>query len=370
MSRKIWRIGVVLLGMSLVACQANKESNEKSTTAKPKVVDVTAATPGTEGLGYPKLSDYGFFKGNLHDLQPIAGIVPYQLNTPLFTDYAFKKRFIKLPKGEPAEYNDREVLDFPVGTVIIKNFYYPADFRKPKQDWQIMETRLLIHEAKGWKTLPYIWNNQQTEAYLKITGMTKQVSWIDRKGNRQIDNYSIPNMNQCRSCHVRDDKIQPIGPTARQLNGPLDYGNGDVHNQLVYLHKHGLLKGMPAIENVAKLAVWNDPSTGTLDQRARAYLEINCGHCHRPEGPAKTSGLHLMSYAEKPLELGIGKAPVAAGRAGKFQYDIDPGHPESSILVYRMESDDPGIMMPEMGRKMVHKEGVALIKAWIRQMNP
>ena len=104
--------------------------------------------------------------------------------------------------------------------------------------------------------------------------------------------------------------------------------------------------------------------------RARAYLEINCAHCHSADGPAKTSGLMLDYHETNPAALGVGKAPVAAGRGsgGRF-YGIVPGKPDASIMVYRMEATDPELMMPEMGRKQTHEEGVALVREWIAGMS-
>lgn len=314
------------------------------------------------------LSAYGFFKGKLAELKPVKGVIPYDLNTPLFSDYASKARFIKIPEGLSVSYNDKEVFDFPVGTVLIKNFFYHKDARKPQKGRRIMETRLLIHEKDGWVALPYIWNDDQTEASLDVAGDTKKVSWRNQKGKRRKIEYIIPNMNQCKGCHERGKKMVPIGPSARQLNGDFEYQNGKM-NQLLYWQKQGILKDLPQIAKVPKLPVWNDPATGSLDARARAWLDINCGHCHRPDGPANTSGLFLYIHEKNKTALGINKAPIAAGRAaGSLHFDIVPGKPHKSIMVYRMESTDPGIMMPEIARQLVHKEGLALVKAWIKEM--
>jgi uncharacterized repeat protein (TIGR03806 family) len=313
-----------------------------------------------------KLSDYQFFVGNIADLKPAEGIVQYALNTPLFSDYTEKLRFIKLPEGKTVAYNDKEVFDFPEGTTIIKNFYYPNDFRNAAKGRRIMETRLLIHENNTWKALEYIWNDEQTDAFLEVAGDTKEVSYIDKEGKRKKHEYSFPNLNQCKGCHNRNEAMTPIGPSARQLNGNLP---NTTENQLLTWQKTGILTNLPAIENVPKAAVWNDPLTGSLDARARIWLDINCAHCHRPEGPASTSGLNLSIHNEDKTTLGFNKVPVAAGRAtGSRTADIVPGHPEDSILLLRLESIDPGIMMPEVGRRTTHKEGVELIKQWIKAM--
>ena len=111
------------------------------------------------------------------------------------------------------------------------------------------------------------------------------------------------------------------------------------------------------------------PDASTCEAAARAYLDGNCAHCHNPHGPASTSGMFLDIWQTEPERLGIGKPPVAAGRgSGNRRYGIVPGKPNESILVYRMESDDPGIRMPELGRQLMHREGVELIRAWIKAM--
>ena len=311
-------------------------------------------------IGKVRLSEYGFFTDPIADLIPAENVFPYELNSSLFTDYALKKRFVYIPKGKYAQYHEKETLQFPVGTILIKNFYYD-DSQLEGEKGSIIETRLLVHEETGWLALPYIWNNEQTDAFLEITGGEQKVT-LRNKGEFM---YSIPNMAQCKSCHELNGAIAPIGPSARQLNKSV-HGN----NQLLTLAQAGVLEDLPEISGIARLPVWNDSKTGTLDERARAYLEINCGHCHRPEGPAKNSGLDLTTFSASALSLGIFKGPVAAGAgSGGHSFDIVPGKPAQSILTYRMESSDPGVMMPELGRRLIHTEGIELIKNWITNMN-
>lgn len=325
----------------------------------------------TASVPKEKLSDYLFFEGNIADQKPAKGVIPFSLNTPLFSDYAEKLRFIRLPDGTTATYNDKEVLDFPVGTTLIKTFFYPNDFRNTAKGRRIMETRLLLHEADGWKALVYVWNDEQTEAYLEVAGDTREVSYIDLNGKKKKHEYSVPNLNQCKGCHNRNEQMTPIGPSARQLNGAYSAWGlpENTENQLLAWQKTGILQGLPAIEQVPKAAVWNKPETGNIDERARIWLDINCAHCHRLGGPAQTSGLNLSIHESDPLAMGILKTPVAAGRgSGNRKFDILPGKPDESILVYRIESTDPGEMMPEVGRKTTHKESVELIKEWIKQI--
>ncbi len=304
------------------------------------------------------LSDYGFFKGTLKEQIPSDGVVLYTLNSPLFSDYASKLRFIKLPAGQSVAYNPDSVLQFPVGTAIVKTFYYPIDERNPKKGRRLMETRVLLHEAKGWVALPYIWNKEQTDAVLEVAGGSDQVSWIDGAGKKQSFEYQVPNMNQCKGCHERSGEMTPIGPSVRQLNDG---------RQLQHWETAGLLKGLPK-DHIPALVNYSDASA-SLDDRVKAYLDINCAHCHNPTGPARSSGLYLTWDSKDRTAYGFLKPPVAAGRgSGNLSYDIVPGKPEQSILHYRMASRDPGVMMPELGRQLTHQEGVELVRSWISSL--
>jgi uncharacterized repeat protein (TIGR03806 family) len=319
---------------------------------------------------FKKLSDYRFFVGNLADLQPNEGVLPYDLNSSLFTDYAHKARFVWMPEGVAAAYSAEQMLDYPVGAVLIKNFYYENDERDASLGRRIVETRLLVKRSdEKWDANTYVWNNTQTDAFLEIAGENIPVAFTNTKGEKLKFTYSVPNKTQCKSCHNEGNTIMPIGPKVRNLNKNFSYEDGAM-NQLDKWASMGYLTGYDSKAEHLKVAVWDDPTSGSLDARAKAYLEINCGHCHSENGPANTSGLYLSTLNFDANRWGICKTPVAAGRgAGNAKVDIMPGHPEESILHYRMDSDDPGIMMPEIGRKLVHTEGVALIKEWITAMD-
>jgi uncharacterized repeat protein (TIGR03806 family) len=313
-----------------------------------------------------KLSEYGFFVGKLSDLKPVGGVFEYRLNTPLFSNYAEKLRFVKIPEGASATYNDSVAFDFPVGTILIKNFYFHNDFRKPEKGRKILETRLLVNEPSGWQAYPYIWNDEQTEAFYDAAGETKSITYVSASGKKITTPYVIPNKNQCKGCHIRNNKMEPIGLSARQLNLNQTF-EGQAVNQLEFWKSKHLLTALPS-ENIPRLAVFDDPASGDLNSRARAYLDANCGHCHSRSGPASTSGLFLDVNESESARLGVNKSPVAAGRgSGNLNFDIVPGDPDHSIMIFRMKTTDPGIAMPEIGREQIHKEGVALIEEWIRK---
>lgn len=315
----------------------------------------------------PKLlSEFGFFD-DLKAQKPAAGVVPFQLATPLFSDGALKYRFVHVPDGKAAQYDDNEAFDFPTGTALIKTFAFPADYRRPDQDIRLIETRVLLRQADGWQAFAYLWNVEQTDAVLKIAGAKVEISTTAEDGSALAFTYSVPNKNQCKACHAFNGEIVPLGPKARNLNRDLDYGAGR-ENQLAHWTSAGLLVNAPAPSDAPAVPDWRDVSA-TLDLRARSWLDVNCAHCHREEGPASNSGLWLTFGEKDPVKFGVRKRPVAAGKgSGDRQFDILPGDPDGSILPYRVESTEPGVMMPELGRHIADPEAVALLRDWIGQM--
>ena len=316
----------------------------------------------------PKLSDYDFFRDRMADHQPKEGVLPYDVSAQLFSDYALKSRFIVLPKDQQLVYQKDGTFNFPQESVLIKTFYYPNNFRSSDQGSRLIETRLLINTQDGWMGFPYVWNDEQTEAYLEIAGKRLNVSFIDPGGQSINFEYSVPNFNQCKGCHVNENRMIPIGPKVRLLNHDFDYDDGKM-NQLKKWNMLGLVSGLPSVSSLPYTPDYNDIESGSIEERTRALIDINCAHCHRLGAPGETSGLFLNIEETDPTRLGIHKPPVAAGRgSGNLDYTIVPQSPDQSIMIYRMESTDPGIMMPELGRKLVHKEGVELVKKWIQEM--
>ena len=345
----------ILICFLALACQTKKEK-------APLVIEEVSLEGSGSKYTYPQwLSEWSLFQEPINSLQPNKGIFEYELNSPLFSDYANKARFIKIPMGTAITYNPSETFEFPTGTILIKNFFYEKNDQR-----DLKETRLLINGENGWDAVTYVWNEDQTDAELTISGTQIPTEFTDNDGLLQNVDYSVPNLVQCKSCHEKSGKLMPIGPTARQLNRD----NADGVNQLVEWESEGMLNGLPDQSTIPQLVGYENPKAA-LDRRARAWLEINCAHCHRAEGPAKNTGLYLMYKETDPYKLGVMKPPVAAGGRGSggLHYSIVPGKPDESILFYRISSLDPGIMMPEVGRKLNHEEGIELIREWISSMD-
>ncbi len=310
-----------------------------------------------------KLSAWHLFVGQGENLQPNQRVLPYDLNTPLFSDYASKHRFVWMPTGAAAHYREDQVFDFPVGTILVKSFGFPADGGKEK----LVETRLLVHGRAGWTGLAYVWNDQQTEATLELVPDPVAISYADASGKRHQFTYYIPNANECKQCHENSRTMLPIGPKARNLNKDFVYADGTA-NQLARWVQTGYLEGAPTPQAAPRAAKWDAPESGTLEQRARAYLDNNCAHCHQPGATAGYTGFDLRLTTTGTAALGVCRSPNSAGRVGTLIYDLVPGKPEESILVARMESTRPKEMMPQIGRSVVHEEGVALVREWVRSL--
>lgn len=338
------------------------------------------------------LRDWGMVQVDRGVLRVSPGVTPYDLNSALFTDYAQKLRTIWMPPGVSATYSDEDSFDFPVGTVITKTFFYQTGDGGDARVRQIadtkalysaegdirldharlIETRLLIRRAPGWVALTYVWDADQTKATLKRTGAVVPLELIRADGEIEPFSYVVPNATQCAGCHATDmatKAILPIGPKARHLNRDYPYYAGEPRNQLARLTAASFLTGAPAPAQAPRLAGWTDTAQ-SVEARARAYLDINCAHCHSLKGPADTSGLYLEH--DRPLSNAVGrcKLPVAAGGGtGDRRFDIVPGKPGESIITYRMSSTNPAERMPEIGRSTAHREAVDLMAQWIAGMD-
>ena len=309
-----------------------------------------------------KLSEFNFFMDNSAQV-PHDKVVPYELISTLFSDYSYKQRWVYVPTNQKATfYKESSVFDFPVGSALIKTFYYPIDERDPGQGMNLLETRLLLRKENGWEAVSYAWNDEQNEAFKKIAGKTINVSWTNFLGEEEDVRYRVPNVNQCKECHAADDMITPIGPKARNINKNFNYEEGEF-NQLDYWMTKQIIDSYP-LELVSPVD-WSDESQN-INDRVRSYLDVNCGHCHSPTGNANSTGLYLHLDETRDIHLGIYKKPVATGRgSGGLKYSIVPGKPEESILLHRMISLDPGVMMPESGRALSHHEAVEMVREWI-----
>lgn len=238
----------------------------------------------------PKLSDYHIFQGRPSDLVPADSFQLYELATGLFTDYAEKQRLIKVPAGHKITAVGDGLPEFPDGTILVKTFYYFNVKKDTSKGKRLIETRLLVKSSGGWSVGTYVWNPEQTEAILKTGGMNTPVSWVDANGRQRTINFHIPSNRECATCHNSDKVITPIGPKMRNLNIDVMRDGGSV-NQLFHLQHAGVMSTSD-ISRIGNLPLWQNTSVAIQD-RVRAYLDVNCAHCHSEKGSCSQSKLRL-----------------------------------------------------------------------------
>jgi uncharacterized repeat protein (TIGR03806 family) len=357
----VWALG--LAGCGGATSTPEPQQPAATDSADTVTIDVNARRPAM------LLSDYHLFS-DLPNQVPSEGVVPYRLSTPQFLDYAQTRNYVYVPSGEQATYDDSRVFDFPVGTVFIQTLSFANDLNDPAAGEQTVETRLLIHQTKGWVAVPYIWNEEGTDADRAVVGGKTDVTWRHTDGNERQLQFATPDMNQCKRCHKNEEIVRPIGPKSRNLNLDIETESGR-ENQLVHWAGVGMLKGLPQdVSTVARAPNVYDSASGTVEERARTWLDVNCAHCHNPVGPAIVSGLDLSLEQTTPTRFGVYKPPIAAGLGSAgFRFGIEPGLPEKSFLLSRIRSTDPNVMMPTVGRTTVDEEGTALVEQWIAEMS-
>lgn len=285
----------------------------------------------------PTLSSYHIFQGTPSNMSPNPGFHLYNLATTLFTDYAEKQRLIKLPAGSKLTKLDDGLPSFPDSTMIVKTFYYFNDVRDSTKGKRMIETRLLIKSQGSWNLATYVWNSAQTEAYLQQSGSNTDVAWITATGQKMAISYHIPNIRECQTCHNSNNEIIPIGPKLRNMNMDVTV-NGHTQNQLAYFQSLGIMSAFDP-NGVQALPQAFNPKFSVTDQ-ARAYLEINCAHCHNSTGDAKGTNLY-MGYTVPFDQTDIEK------RKDKMVEKVTKGK------------------MPLLGTTIVHQEGLQLIKDYV-----
>jgi uncharacterized repeat protein (TIGR03806 family) len=281
------------------------------------------------------LSVYNIFQGNPTDLQPSNGFELLELSSVLFTDYSHKQRLVKIPVGTQMTKSGDGTINFPNGTILTKTFFYYNDERDTTLGKNVVETRLEIKENNLWNVATYIWNKNQTDAVLKLDGLDTPISWIDENGIARSTIYHIPTENECMTCHQSNSAITPIGPTLRNLNRTVER-NGSMLNQLTHLQNGGSLNSFP-IDQVGHIVDYNN-SNASLDERGRAYLAMNCAHCHNPKSWERAAEREFDFRYETPLN-----------QAGIF-YEEDKI--KRAVQVQEM---------PLIGTTMLDEEGVNLI---------
>lgn len=330
-----------------------------------------------------KLSETGLFTST-KDLTPAPGLVPYDVNSELWSDGAVKQRWLALPGMAQMEYDGTTYpqpapgalpgFKFPDGTVAVKHFSIPTDAANPSS-LRRLETRILVFEQipgtqemgdQVWQGYTYIWNDDQTDAILADKNgqdLKLEIKDADAPGGKREQVWHFPSRFQCIMCHTMPAKFV-LGLNTLQLNKDHDYGQGKVVNQITAWSKLGLFKNPPQKkpEELPKLANYRDEHAD-LNARARAYLHSNCSHCHMKWGGGNAEFQLLVTLDVK--DTGTENVKPAHGAFGlKDPALLSPGHPEQSLIAHRMKLIGLG-RMPHIGSNVVDKVGAKIVEDWI-----
>jgi glucose/arabinose dehydrogenase len=287
------------------------------------------------GQDFPrKLSDTGLF-ASVPDNRPAAGVIPYEINMPFWSDYSVKDRYIALPAAESIAFDEREKWKFPVGTVFVKTFWMHRDRVHLKQPVRL-ETRLLVHSPDGWVGYTYVFNDEGSEAYLLDGARITSLRVTTKDEGETLKPYYFPSRTDCLACHTKAEGFV-LGLTTRQMNRSLRY-HGQTVDQIAMLDELGTFTQKVAARGgeLERFPDWGfgnfdrsgdrqhhggtlEMPAGDTTQLARAWLEVNCAMCHRPKGIAAHErdmryhvALEKMKLLGEPPSRGASACPVAA----------------------------------------------------------
>jgi cytochrome c553 len=317
---------------------------------------------GAPTAGIPeRLSETGLYS-DIASARVDSRNLAFEPQYPLWTDGAEKSRWIRLPEGSTIDVRNVDAWRFPVGTRLWKEFAFEG---------RRVETRMLWHVSEGeWSFATYVWNEEQTEAFLAPEKGIRNHFAIGSRAS-----HSIPSRTDCLSCHgsggtpvlgfsalqLSDDR-DPLAPHAKPLEP------GMVTNR--ELDRLGLFS--PARADL----VATPPRVAARSPRERAvlgYLSSNCGTCHSGQGPLEPLGLvfaHRSGASPEPAirtAVGVAGQYVVPGLAPDNSRRIAPGDPDASVVAHRMASRSPSSQMPPLGTAVVDQQALALIRAWIAE---
>ncbi len=310
------------------------------------------------------LSQTGAFS-NLANLAPAPGVIPYEVNQPLWSDGAEKKRWIAIPNDGSPDSAEEQIVwseegswSFPIGTVLIKHFEFPG---------RRLETRFMVRGEDGaWFGFTYRWREDGTDAVLQGSAAVEENLAVG--GTNRT--WHFPGRNECASCHNHASG-RVLGVSTRQLNRDFFYETtGRTANQLVTLNELGFFAGGISESSLPGMLTSRnqDDTSASLERRARSYLDVNCAHCHQPGTSVRAvfdARLSTSPWSQNLIsviphnDFGIPGAKL-----------VTPGNPDASTIFHRAGSVESGVAMPPVAKHVVDGEGMELLREWIASLDP
>lgn len=321
----------------------------------------TQSGPGNPSNFPQSLSATGLFS-DVASLTAAPGLIEYEVNAPLWSDGALKRRWVALPGQTKIVFHPTDGWTFPNGTAIVKHFEVQTNLNNPNIVKRL-ETRVLLKENNDWQGYTYRWNAQGTDAQLISARETETFTVLDpaAPGGQRMQTWTYPSRQDCLTCHTAvDGRI--LGMRTRQLNRNFAYGS-IVDNQLRSFNNIGLFTSN--IGDVAQYEAYPEPDDNNepVEDRARAYLASNCAHCHQPGSTAPGNLDFRFGAPVGTLNL-VGVRPNAGSLGISDPFLIKAGDKNSSLVWERMRRLDNN-RMPPLGTVIVDQEALDLIGRWI-----
>jgi uncharacterized repeat protein (TIGR03806 family) len=314
-----------------------------------------------------KLSETGLF-ASLAELRPAAGVLPYVVTVPGWTDGAIAERLVALPGDTCIQRISASQWEFPEGAVLVQTLSIPqiGDDRRRR-----VETRLLTKQRGVWCGYSYVWNDTQDEAVLAPpSGMEVQLPPdITAHGDKQLAprRWRVPSRTDCMSCHSRAANFV-LGLNELQMNCTVSHDDVEM-SQLRVFEQSNIFdqSGLPTLADRQRLVNPYDLAQD-LEARARSYLHVNCSTCHVAAGGGNARIQLNLELKREDMQL-LGAYPQHQSFGLTAALLVAPGEPERSVLYHRISRRGLG-QMPPRGTHVIDREAVRLIHDWIAQMPP
>ncbi len=327
------------------------------------------------GGSFPeKLSETGLFS-DLETLTPAPGVLPYEVNSALWSDGAGKQRWIALPAANSIQTTAQGSWQFPVGTVLVKHFALATN-RDGLREQRRLETRVFVHEELAWAGYTYKWLADASDAVLinESKSETYRISGNSRQGRSRpatnegqesdpqakTQTWTYPSRPDCMACHSPTSG-SVLGFRSLQINDPIGSDQlAAFAGREFFANAIGNSFQYPTMPNP------RNPRAG-LEDRARAYLDANCANCHHPNGPAPTE-IDLRYQTDLSLTGLVDVRPLTDDLGLADPWLIRPGEPEKSVLWLRMQRRD-SLGMPRIGSHLLDVDAIDLLRRWIETLN-
>jgi uncharacterized repeat protein (TIGR03806 family) len=306
---------------------------------------VPAIPPMQENTFPQKLSQTGCVNPS-DPTQAASGLIAYEVNAPLWSDGADKRRWLSIPDGTQIHVGSDGHWQLPIGSVLMKEF---------SLNGQRLETRLLVHHDDGdWAGYTYVWDDTGVDATL-IDGRQQKVV-----GSQT---WTFPGRADCLACHTTAAG-RSLGPDTRQFNRDIIYPDGRYANQIATLVHLGMFDA-PFPDSAGFVSY---TGSAPIETRVRTYLHANCAHCHRPGSTASNStAMNLLFDTPLAQMNACGVTPTQGNLGISGALLLTPGSTASSLVSVRMHATDI-YRMPQVGSNVVDPTGTSVVDAWISSL--